>query len=98
MPASMDRRQFLGAVSAAAWLANPSLARNFADARRLIAAGAIGPVRFCRAAGPRWLALARQVSGDSTLIAEMHAAGNCAVFLGSTATLVVDRKGCRLLP
>jgi len=55
-------------------------------------------VRFCRAAGPRWMAVARQVSGDSALIAEMHAAADCAVFLGATATLVVDRKGCRLLP
>ena len=94
----MDRRQFLGALCAPAKLPNPSLASAIAEARRIVAAGAIGPVRFCRAAGPRWLALARQVSGDSTLIAEMHAAGNCAVFLGSTATLVVDRKGCRLLP
>jgi hypothetical protein len=94
----MDRRQFLGGLSAAVWLANPSFARAVADARVIIASGAIGPVRFCRAAGPRWLALARQVSGDGTLIAEVHAAANGAVFLGSSATLVVDRKGCRILP
>lgn len=90
----MHRRDFIGALRAAAWIANPSLAR----AREIVGAGAIGPVRFCRAASPRWVAVARRVSGDGALIVEVDAATSGAVLLGSAATLVIDWKGCRLLP
>jgi hypothetical protein len=88
----MHRRDFIGALPAAAWIASPSLAR----AREIV--GTIGPVRFCRAASPRWLAVARRVSGNDALIVEMDATTSGAVLLGSAATLVIDRKGSRLLP
>jgi hypothetical protein len=90
----MHRREFLGALQAAAWTASPSLAR----AREIVGAGAIGPVRFCRAASPCWVAVARRVSGNDVLMVEVDATTSGAVLLGSTATLVIDRKGCRLLP
>jgi hypothetical protein len=93
----MHRREFFGALGTAA-LASPSLARGVASAREIIGAGAIGSVRFCRAAGPGWAAVARRACGNSALIVEVDGTTGGAVLLGSAATLVLDRKGCRLLP
>jgi hypothetical protein len=94
----MHRRDFLGAWRTVAWIVTPSVASALVSAKEIVGAGAIGPVRFCRAASPRWVSVARRVCGDSTLIVEMDTATSGAVLLGSGATLVIDRKGCRLLP
>ena len=94
----MHRRDFLGAWRTVAWIAAPSIAFALGSEKEMVSAGAIGPVRFCRAASPRWVSVARRVCGDSALIVEMDATTSGAVLLGSGATLVIDRKGCRLLP
>jgi len=93
----IDRREFLGAWGTAG-LASPSLARAVAGAREIIGAGAIGSVIFCRAASPGWAAVARRVCGNSAVIVEVDVTAGGAVLLGSAATLVLDREGCRLLP
>ena len=79
-------------------MARPSLAGTLRSAREIVGAGVIGPVRFGRAAGPRWAAAARQICGNGALIVEVDATTSGAVLLGSAGTLVLDRKGCRLLP
>ena len=91
---AMRRRDFLEALHTVAWIAIPSLAR----ASEIVDSGAIGPVRFGRVGCPRWVAVARRLCGNSALIVEVDAATSGAVLLGSAATLVIDRKGCRLLP
>ena len=94
----IHRRDFLGAWRTVAWMAVPSVASALASAREFVGAGAIGPVRFCRAASPRWVSVARRVCGDRALMVEIDAATSGAVLLGSGATLVIDGKGWRLLP
>ena len=94
----MDRREFFGAVSSGGWIVNPCRAWPAVEARGIISSGSIGPVGFCRAAGPYWIAVARQVCGRGVLIGEVDAATSGAVFLGAFATLVVDHSGCRVLP
>jgi predicted dehydrogenase len=72
------------------------------EARELVRAGALGRVVFCRASNPQWLKFARDIRLENGLIAELTPgeAGidPAAVVLGTDATLVVDRKGCHLLP
>jgi len=79
-------------------LARPSLAQALESAREIVGDGVIGPVTFCRVAGPGWAAAARRVCGNRALLVEVDAATPGAVLLGSAATLVLDRKGWRLLP
>lgn len=79
-------------------MANPSFAQALAGARASIRSGAIGSIKYCRAEGPRWAAAALQVCGDSGLIVEVDAATSGVVLLGSAATLVLERKECRVVP
>jgi hypothetical protein len=106
----IHRRAFFKRCSAA-WVSAPGFAQWTPrvaglcaawQARKLVRGGAIGRVAFCRASDADWLSLARQVCAEGRVIAEVDRAEKAAepgaVFLGSHATLVVGRKGCRLLP
>lgn len=61
------------------------------QARGLVHCGRIGDVRFCRVSHERLLGL---VPADC--IAEIDAATDGITFLGTRATLVVNRSGCQL--
>ncbi|MBV8729999.1 MAG: hypothetical protein JO336_09340 [Acidobacteriia bacterium] len=99
----MHRRQFFNAVGAV--LAPPVLGYAFNDAfsraSAIVRDGAIGRVAFGRASDSEWLRVAREICGHREFVLELAPVGSClpgAVLLGSDATLVIDRKGCRLLP
>ncbi len=92
------RRDFFAALPTMAWMASPSEAGALAGARGIVCSGAIGFVTYCRASEPRWVAAARQVCGDSALIVDLDATTSGAVLLGSTATLVLERTGFRVVP
>lgn len=77
---------------------NPCRAWPAVQAQGIIGSGVLGPVRFCRAASPHWIAVARQICGRGVFIAEVDSATSGAIFLGAFATLVVDGSGCRVLP
>lgn len=102
VPEIMPRRQFLGMVGGAIWTAGPLCYSVLAEAKGLVRTGVIGRVSFCRASNRQWLRLARDICGENRLLAEIDrsdaTAGCGAVLLGSCATLVVDQKGCHLLP
>jgi hypothetical protein len=98
----MNRRVFFGtlgfggvAAAASIW---PSLLRTW----RILFAGGIGRIAYCRAATEDWLRLAREICPEPTLIAEVDPAGvparSGAVFLGSEATLVVGYGEWRVAP
>jgi hypothetical protein len=95
----VNRRGFFENLGSAVWMRAPAGAN---EARELMRAGALGRVAFCRASDRRWLQFAREMRQEEGLIAELAPAdagmAPAAVFLGSRRTLVVDRKGCRLLP
>lgn len=93
--ATLGRRDFLAALPTGVWMASPSA---LAGARAIVRSGAIGSIRYCRAAGPQWAAVARQVCGESDLIIEVDMTTSGAILLGSAATLVLERKGCRVVP
>jgi hypothetical protein len=65
------------------------------SARELLQTGALGTVPFCRVskAGMRKAALA--IAGRETVI-EVDSLANGMTFLGSRATLVLNRNGCRV--
>ncbi|MBV8905923.1 MAG: hypothetical protein JOZ22_19990 [Acidobacteriia bacterium] len=77
------------------------MSKEFSEACALVRNGAIGRVAFGRASDPEWLRVAGQICGHAGLILELAPPGVShigAVLMGSDATLVIDRKGCRLLP
>ena len=92
---TLGRRDFLAALPTGVWMASPSA---LAGARAIIRSGAIGFIKYCRAAGPHWVAAACQVCGESDLIVEVDMTTTGAVLLGSARTLVLERKGCRVVP
>lgn len=91
------RRDFLKVSTAAVIPAGP---RHLEQARELVRSGALGRVGFCRIGDPALLAAARAVAGPriSGCIIELDPAFQGAAFLGSHATLVVTRAGCRVFP
>jgi len=97
----VHRRGFFEKLGAAVWMADPAGAQAN-QARDLVRAGAIGRIVFCRASNPQWLRFAYAVCAEDALVTELNRADSgsdaAAVFIGTNATLVVDRKGCRLLP
>jgi hypothetical protein len=97
MRVTIGRRDFLGAIGAAA-----SIWTSLRYAQSILFARGIGRVAYCRAATEEWLALAREICPEITLIAEVDPAGvpgaAGAVFLGSEATLIVGRSGCQVVP
>jgi hypothetical protein len=95
----IHRRGFFGTLGAAVLVRAPAGGN---EARELLRNGALGRVVFCRASDRRWLEFAHEILLQDGLIAELDPAEAgihpAAVFLGTDATLVVDRKGCHLLP
>jgi hypothetical protein len=92
---TLGRRDFLAALPTGVWMASPSA---LAGARAIIRSGAIGSIKYCRAAGPHWVAAARQVCGESDLIVEVDMTTSGAILLGSAATLVLERNRWQVVP
>ena len=61
------------------------------QARELVRGGRIGDLRFCRVSHASLLGLV-----PAGCIAEVDAAADGIAFLGTHATLVVNRSGCQL--
>lgn len=97
----IHRRGLFKTLGAAAFLPATALARTI-QARDLMRTGALGRIIFCRASDPRWLQFVYSVCPENRILAELDRADTRAdqgaVFLGTNATLVVNRKGCQILP
>lgn len=68
------------------------------EARRIVSAGSLGRVRFCRVGDSRHLAAVRFILEDTTpaCIMEVHKSTEAVALLGSHATLVVNQTGCQV--
>lgn len=85
------RRDFLKLSAAGVIQAGP---RHLDRARKLVRSGALGRLVFCRVGDAALLAVVERVT--SGCIIEVDPAFQGAAFLGSRATLVIDRAGCHL--
>jgi hypothetical protein len=88
-----DRRDFLAAAGAAVIL--PAILR---EAGSVVRRGRLGTVNFCRVSNPALLPAAQLLVGKAApgCVFEVDPAADGAALLGTLATLVVNRGGCRL--
>ena len=66
------------------------------EARKLVRAGSLGPVLFCRMSHAGLLPFVEFVLDSRICVAEVSTFTEGAVFVGTRATLAVSRSGCRL--
>lgn len=66
------------------------------EARRQVEAGSLGPIGFCRIARTGLLPALEFVLGERVSVAELDPRVGGLVLLGAHATLVVNRRECRI--